>query len=181
LPAEQGRLLVEDWVIAGGGATFDPASEADAFLGFVASHLSDPSHELTICRMEQATYRAGEAALRFRRPDPSLLDHPAALLRSGKRAALVQFFAEPEQLLGAVAANEPLPPLSDECYPILFAPGLPTLFRPADNEETAIWKKLARPTTARLLLRDSNARNVIERLLSVGAAELIPLDPMLSE
>jgi hypothetical protein len=71
LPTEQRRQLVEDWVVLGGGTAFDPAIEADAFLDFVASQLGDPSHELTVCRMEQATYRASEAARGFRPPGSS--------------------------------------------------------------------------------------------------------------
>jgi hypothetical protein len=80
LSTEQRRQLVDDWVDAGGGAAFDPASEAEAFLEFVAGRLSDPSHAMTVCRMEQATYRASGAALRFTPPDLSLLDHPKAML-----------------------------------------------------------------------------------------------------
>ena len=125
LPAEQRRQLVNDWVDAGGGTAFDPASEADAFLEFTAGHLSEPSHAMTICRMEQAAYRASAAAVRFKPHDLSLLDHPKTMLCTGKGAALVRFFAEPQRLFAAIEAKAQLPPLSDRCFFVLFAPGLP--------------------------------------------------------
>jgi hypothetical protein len=174
LSNEQRRQLVDDWVEAGGGATFDPASEAEAFLEFVADRLDNPSHAISVCRMEQATYRASGAALRFTPPDLSFLDHPNAMLCAGKGAALVRFFAEPQRLFAAIEAKAPLPPLSDKCFPVLFAPGLPTLFRAADNEEAAIWDKLAGPIAVRLLSRDRFTRTVIERLFRIGAMDPAP-------
>jgi hypothetical protein len=174
LSTKQRRQLVDDWVDAGGGAAFDPASEAEAFLEFVAGHLSAPSHAMTVCRMEQATYRASGAALRFTPPDLSLLDQPNALLCAGKGAALVRFFAEPQRLFAAIEAKAPLPPLSDKCFPVLFAPGLPRLVRAANNKETAIWDKLASPIAVRLLSRGRHSRCAIDELFRIGAMDLAP-------
>jgi hypothetical protein len=174
LPIEHRRRVVENSVDGGGDRTLDLASEAAAFLEFVAQHLTNPSHGLTVCRMEQAAYRASGAAVRFRPPDPSLFDHPDAMLRVGKGAALVRFLAEPQRLFDAIAAKGPLPPLSHRQFPVLFAPGLPKLYRAANNDEVAVWERLARPTAVPLLSRDGNAQRVIERLFSIGAADLIP-------
>jgi hypothetical protein len=172
LPIDQQQRLVVDWVEAGGGRAFDPASEAADFFEFVAHHLTDPSHALSVCRMEQAAYRASEAALRFSAPDLSLLDDPTARLRAGKGAALVRFFAEPRQLFTAIEAKEPLPPISDRHFPVLFAPGLPKLYRAPSQEEEAIWQKLVRPIPVRALSRDRRSREAIEALFSIAAAEL---------
>ena len=172
LPTEQRRQLVNDWVDAGGGTAFDPASEADAFLEFVAGHLSEPSHAMTICRMEQAAYRASAAALRFKPPDLSLLDHPKTMLCAGKGAALVPFFAEPQRLFAAIEAKAQLPPLSDRCFFVLFAPGLPALFRAANNEEAALWDMLVGPIAMRVLSRSRHLRCAIEELVRIGAADL---------
>ena len=174
LSSEQRRHLVNEWVDAGGGTAFDPASEAEAFLEFIAGRLTDPSHVMTVCRMEQAAYRAGEAALRFRRRDPSLLDHPDAVLCAGKGAALVPFYTEPHRLFAAIEAKAPLPPLSDNCFLVLFAPGLQTLFRAANHEEAAIWEKLARPTVMRLLSGDPIIRSAITALFTIGAVDIVP-------
>jgi hypothetical protein len=174
LSTEQRRQLVNKWVDAGGGAAFDPASEAEAFLEFVASHLNDPSHAMTLCRMEQAVYRTSEAALRFRRPDPFLLDDPHAVVCASKGAAVVRFFAEPQRLFAAMEAKAPLPPLSDKYFLVLFAPGLPTLFRAANNEEAAIWEKLAHPIALRQLLGNGFNKRAIEALFRIGAVDPVP-------
>jgi hypothetical protein len=171
LPPEQRRQLVESWVAAGGGTAFDPSNEAEAFLEYIASRLADPSHELTVCRMEQAIYKASQAALDFIPPDAALLDRPAALLRAGTGAALVRFFAEPQRLFEAIQSKTPLPPLSSRWFPVLFAPGLPMLFRVASKDEAALWEKLARPIAVRLLAGDHATRKATETLFSVGAAE----------
>jgi hypothetical protein len=52
--------------------------------------------------------------------------------------------------------------------------GLPTLFRAANNEETAVWEKLAGPIAVRLLPRDSYLRSAIEGLFRIGAMDLAP-------
>jgi len=127
---------VNDWVDAGGGTIFDPVSDADAFLEFAAGHLSEPSPAMTICRMEQAAYRASTAALRFKPPDLSLLDHPKTMLCAGKGAARVRFFAEPQRLFAAIEAKAQLPPLSDRCFFVLFAPGLPALCAGVEEART---------------------------------------------
>jgi hypothetical protein len=172
VPVEQQSRLVEDWVAAGGGTALDPTSEADAFLEYVASRLADPSHALTICRMEQAAYRAGAAALRFARREPSLLGAPQAMLRRGDGAAMVRFFADPERLLAAVAAQQPLPPLAEGCFPILFAPGLTGLWESAGTEVAAIWERLAGPVSVQALVRDEYSHHAMSRLFGIGALDL---------
>ena len=96
------------------------------------------------------------------------------MLCAGKGAALVRFFTEPQRLFAAISAKAPLPPLSDRCFPVLFAPGLATLYRVAGNDEVAIWEKLARPTVVWKLSSDRHARHVIEQLFSIGAADPAP-------
>jgi hypothetical protein len=165
---------VNDWVDSGGGAAFDPTSEAAAFLEFVAGRLSEPSHAMTICRMEQAIYRASEAALRFKPPDLSLLDDPKTMLCAGTGAAMVRFFAEPQRLFAAIEAKAPLPPMCDRCFFVLFAPGLPALFRAAKNEDAVLWDMLVGPIAMRLLSRSRHLRCAIEELFRIGAADLAP-------
>jgi hypothetical protein len=53
---------------------------------------------------------------------------------------------------------------------MLFAPGLPGLFRPAGSDEVALWEKLSRPVTMRALLDGHYASKTIEALVAVGAA-----------
>jgi hypothetical protein len=171
---EQRHQLVNDWVDAGGGTAFDPASEADVFLEFVAGRLSEPSHALSICRMEQAVYQASAAALSFKPPDLSVLDDPETMVCAGHGAAMVRFFVEPQRLFAAIQAKAHLPPLSDKCFLVLFAPGLPALFRAANTEEAALWEMLVDPIAMRLLSRGRHMRCAIECLFKIGAADLAP-------
>ena len=171
LPAERRHQLINDWVEAGGSTSFDPAVEAGAFLDFIESRLTGPSHTLTLCQTERAAYRASEAALRFRAPSPSLLDDCETVLQASADAALVRFFAEPERLLAAIEAGTPLPPISNRVFPVLFAPGLAALVRAVRDEEEALWEQLARPATIPTLLRSGHTRQSIAELLSIGAAQ----------
>ncbi|HVO23997.1 MAG TPA: hypothetical protein VMW56_10250 [Candidatus Margulisiibacteriota bacterium] len=173
MPPAERRRLVSEWVNAGGATNSFFASEADAFLDFIARRLPEPSHALTVCRMEQAVYRASDAALTFTPPDLSALNRPEAALRTGRSASLVFFFAEPYLLLDALVRAQPLPALSDQPLPVLFAPGLPGLFRLASCDERALWERLAEPVTVRALSRRRHARSTILALVTAGAAELV--------
>lgn len=172
LPEQAGRNLIDDWVVRGGGAAFDPMSEAEAFFEFAAAYLPDPSHALTICRMEQAALRASAAALTFAAPNLSLNDEAQTVVRRGKGAALVRFFATPERLLACVSAGEPLPALTEESLPILFAPGLAESCRPATEEETSFWESLQAPVTAAALVQEGYPRRLIGSMLDIGAIDL---------
>jgi hypothetical protein len=171
LPVGQRRQIVEEWVSIGGGTSSFFSSEADSFLEFIARRLPDPSHELTVARLEQAVQRASDAAATFRPPDSAVCNAPDVELRRNKNAALVYFFAEPQRILAALNGAEPLPPLSDRSYPVLLAPGLPGLFRSATVDEAALWEKLAAPATIRELLQDDRTREMVRRFVAIGAAE----------
>jgi hypothetical protein len=172
LSEEAGRNLVDHWVARGGGAAFDPMSEAEGLFEFAAARLEDPSHALTICRMEQAALRASAAALTFAAPDLTLDDEALTFVCRGKGAGLVRFFAPPERLLACVSAGEPLPALTEESLPILFTPGLAELCRPATEEETAFWESLQAPASAAALMQEGYPRRLISSMLDIGAIDL---------
>jgi hypothetical protein len=171
LPASQRKDLLEEWVNSGGGTASFFAAEADAFLDFIAGHLPNPSHILTVCRLEQATLRASEGALRFAPPDLSRLDAPDCLLSVGRSAALVRFHAEP-RLVFAALAGEPFPPLSLEVMPVFFGPGLDGLFHLAKVEEVVLWERLVTPVALTELLREGHSREAIETLVRAGVVEI---------
>jgi hypothetical protein len=173
LTTDERRRVVDDWVDAGGGKALDLASEAAAFLRFLASRLTDPSHALSVCRMEEAAYRASAAAATFSPPDPRLLDDPSAMLRVGTASAVVRFLAEPRRLFGAMAADEPLPPLGKEGFPHLFAPGLPALRRSATTTEASLWERLVLPASLKSLRREGCSRRLILHMLGIGAIERV--------
>jgi hypothetical protein len=171
LPVGQRRQIVEEWVGIGGGASSFFASEADSFLEFIARRLPDPSHELTVARFEQAVQRASDAVAAFRLPDSVVCNAPDIKLRRSKSAALVYFFAEPQSIFAAMNEARPLPPLSNRSYPVLFAPGLPGLFRSATVDEAALWEKLAAPAAIQELLEDGHTRETVQGFVTIGAIE----------
>jgi hypothetical protein len=170
LPLGQRRQIVEEWVNLGGGASSFFASEADSFLEFIARRLPDPSHELTVARLEQAVHRANDAAAAFKSVDSVVCNAHDIELRRSKSAALVYFFAEPQCVFAALNGAGPLPPLSNQSYPVLFAPGLPGLFRPASADQVVLWDTLATPFVIRELMENKRTRHTIEDFVVIGAA-----------
>jgi hypothetical protein len=180
LPENAGRQLIDDWVARGGGGSLDPMSEAEEFFEFAAARLDNPSHALTICRMEQATLRASDAALTFAAPDLSLVDTARTVVARGRGAALVQLFATPESLLACISAREPLPPLAQPGLAVLFAPGITQLCRPASAEEAGVWGRLDAAATVATLLQEGCPHRLIRTMLDVGALDLRLFQPDLT-
>jgi hypothetical protein len=170
LATEERQRLLDKWVGAGGGTASFLATEADAFLDFIADHLPNPSHGLTVCQMEQGILRASEGVRHFVAPDPSRLDSPGCVMRLGRYAKMVRFYAEP-RLLFAAQEKLRLPPLSPVAIWMLFGPGLDGLFRVATDDEVALWERLAAPTAVTVLLQEGYRREVIDALAVAGGAE----------
>jgi hypothetical protein len=57
--------------------------------------------------------------------------------------------------------------------PVLVAPGVPALARPAEPAETALWQSLAEPMTVAALRRRGHGGDTIENFVTIGAAEAI--------
>jgi hypothetical protein len=174
LAPEERCWLLDEWVSNGGGTASFFAAEADAFLEFIAERQPNPSHALTVCRIEQATLRASEGSRNFTVPDLSCLDAPGCLLGAGCYAALVRFYAEPHLLLAALE-GQPLPPLSPYAISMLFGPGLDGLFREATGEEVALWERMVERAEFTALLQEGHQRDIIEGLILTGVAECLDL------
>jgi len=145
LPDDVRRGVLEEWVNSGGGTLSLFGAEADALLEFIAGRLPDPSTELNICRIEQATIRASTHASGFRAPDPALFDLQRPLRRA-QHASLVTA--------------------------LLIAPGLDLLHRVASPLEQLLWERLGVPATAVTLLQEGYPGDLIETMLQIGALEL---------
>ncbi len=174
------QRLLDTWVASGGGTASVLTAEADAFLDFIASHLPDPSHALTICRLEQSTLRASEGTATFSPHSPRSLHTQQALLRResilrvGRHAALVHFHAEPNRLFEAIGTAAPLPPVAAQpVVSVLFAAGLDNLSRGASGIEVALWARLCGsiPPTISAVLAEGYAPDMIEPLAAVGALD----------
>ena len=75
-------------VAGGGGLEWFLATERKAVLAFLAARLPDPSHALTLCRMDQAIARARAGGARF---VPHEIRGAWQRLSAGRYAALVRF------------------------------------------------------------------------------------------
>jgi hypothetical protein len=171
------QRLLDTWVASGGGAASVLTAEADAFLDFIASHLPDPSHALTICRLEQATLRASEGtAVLLTQPLPRDGGQCTRIgISAGRHAALVHFYADADQLFAAMAARSALPPVTAAPFvSILFAPGLDGLSRVATADDIALWNRLhtSTPPTLAELLEEGHAFETIETLAAAGALDV---------
>jgi hypothetical protein len=161
LPHDERQCLVAAYVDGGGGQASFLSTEADAFLAFLATRLADPSHALSVCGMEQALACAREGAKTF---VPAA--HGAATagggrhLRQGRHAGMVRFHADPGAVLAALRGG-PLPTVGPAGHAVLFAPGLPDLFRAADSDEAALWDAMPAKGSAR----------IADRLVSEGVLE----------
>lgn len=235
VPDAERRRLVAEYVDQGGGLAMFQPTENEAFLAFLAPQLPDPSHALSLCRMDQALTRARLGSETLAAPEsrenrtrirsefrgrveseawgcieravrkPGVRDvweciepevrgcierdvwgyiepelkgciEPAVLgsiereawgciervvrgrIVRGPHAALVWFHAEPEAVLRALYGAAP-PPVGEPAYPLLFAPGLPNLYRAATAEEAALWARLP---------ADDEAPELVERLVAEG-------------
>ncbi len=173
LPAAMRQRLLAEWIDRGGGVTSFFANEAESFLEFIAGHLANPSHALSLCRLEQAVYRTSPWTLSFKPPHPSLLDRTGTLLRAGAHAALVPLFATPDLLLSAAQSATPLPPQAPPLCRLLFAPGLSRMYRLATPTEAELWEQLVRVEAMYPPRSDHEHRAVVEELVGVGAIDLV--------
>ena len=125
------------------------ASAFHAIKSFIAGRLPNPSHELTVCRLEQATLRANQHARAFRAPGCEILSEAGCALRRGRYAGMVVFYATT----------------------VLFAPGLDRLYRVASPREVALWNMLAGTMPVGSLSTEGYRRPELASLLREGILE----------
>lgn len=156
--------LIAGWVDQGGGAAAFHTLEAETFLPFIARRLTNPSHALAVCRLDAALARATAARAGF----APAADQSGRLGR-GDGASLVMLTAQPEWLLSAVLGQASAPPLTRQRFPVLAAPGITGLLRPASSGEVVLWRRLAQPAARSALGGGAG----IDRLLSEGVLDIL--------
>lgn len=166
------RQLLDQWIEAGGGTSSFFAAESEALLEFIASRLPDPSHELTVCRFEQATLRANQYVTDFPAPAPDLSSATEGALRRGRYAGMAVFYGEPYAIIEALVKHRALPPVSSDVTTMLFGPGLDRLCRVAAPREVALWQKLTAPIPLSNLLREGYSRDDLVPMLHAGIVEI---------
>ncbi len=158
LPAAERSRLLDEYVDQGGGLGTFPSVESEAFLAFLAPRLPDPSHALSLCRMDQALARARDASQNFVPPKERA---SGERVERGRDAALVWFYTDAMALLGALQGG-PRPPAGAPDHAVLIGPGMPKLFRLARAEEAKLWASLptvdADPVLVRRLLAEGVLR-----------------------
>ena len=173
LGAEQGTALLKAYLDATPCASLFFTPEALGFLDFVARVVTTLPHVAEIAQFERAMIIVRDAAHQFTEkkiavyelpPDAQLAPHPAA--------ALLEFAAPPAEVLGALVQSQPLPPARAERFPILIAPGLPHLWRPAAPAEAQLFIVCQPITTvSSLCAAVPHTKRTLQQLLRVGALQ----------
>ncbi len=145
-------------------------SEGLSFLEYVISTTALP-HVRAVAEFERALW-----VLKREAPNaPSSPQAPSSedVLAPHTAAALVTFDASPEAVLGALVMGQPLPREPAESNPVLIAPGVPRMWRPATPEEARAFAACAPTATAGALMAlPGVSPEVIRSLLAAGA--LVP-------
>lgn len=175
LPGDKRQFLLDKWVETGGGTHSFYEVESESFLEFISRQLPDPSHELTVCQLEQATLRANlgvaELPASPAASEASPLIDLTRIVGRGAYAQLVCVHGDPQALLVSIEKNEPLPPLTANLVHLMFSPGLPHLWHEPSTEELDIWQALATPGTVAKLIDAGHSPDTIERLWRQGTIE----------
>lgn len=109
-------------------------AEGLSFLEYVARTVAAP-HVRPVAELERALWTLKLAAPAHGGTVPELA--PGAVLERHPSAACILFDAPPEAVLGALLKQAPLPEPEARRYPVLVAPGVPGLWRPATSEEAS--------------------------------------------
>jgi hypothetical protein len=165
------KAVLEAWVDAGGGTSSFFANDAESFLEFLAQRLPEPSHELSLCRLEQGIHRAMNAVSLCHPPSREV--NPGCRLRVGAGATLVSLFADPKQILRAAHAGRPLPTVFARPVRVLLAPGIPGLWRRAHASEVCIFETYAAAGERGAPVTSGPQVATVRSLLSVCALEVV--------
>jgi hypothetical protein len=152
--------------------------EALGFLDFVAGmsewrEWTDWPHVTEIAQFERALLIAKEAAQQaVDRPSGADEIPSGARLSPHPAAALLEFAAPPAELLGALVEGRSLPPVTATRFPVLVAPGLDHLWRPASADESRLFTCCrTAPSVEDLLASVPDPAPTLRRLVSACALE----------
>jgi hypothetical protein len=146
------------------------ASEGLLFLEYILSTAQEP-HVRSLAQFEHALWTLKREGLGA--PAPTTREpKPEELLAPSQGAAIVTFEASAEELLSAVLTGAPLPQAA-EPHPVLIAPGLPHMWRPATAGEARAFQACTPPAPVGTVeaLPDVGPE-VLASLLSAGALVL---------
>ncbi|MCH9688409.1 MAG: hypothetical protein K0V04_43665 [Deltaproteobacteria bacterium] len=134
----------------------------DGFLDFVIAN-TDRSIPRRIALFERAVSTA-----RMARHDHETLRVSDGRLRLHRAACVIDMPGPADQVIATIALGLPVPAYTG--WPVLVAPGLPTLWRQASPAENAVCTWLTRPRQRDAVLeRFSGVEHVLQRLLDARA------------
>jgi hypothetical protein len=177
VPVGERRRLIAEYVDGGGGLAAFPATEQETLLAFLATRLPDPSHPLTISRMQIALARAQSAAASFVPLKPTTAQNCLAM---APHADLVWCHADPNAIMSALDGG-PVPPVGLPDHPVFFAPGVPGFVRAATADEAALCRGLPTSEFASGLVRRLLTEGVIAASATAPASLCRQSDPERSD
>jgi hypothetical protein len=174
MPPQTRAELLCTWLDKRAETSFFYAREAVAFLDFVLDRLPDAPHLASICRFERAVHLASQASDEFSaRAEPIASLPPDVRVRRHPTASLVIFAAPSESVFGALMAGASLPEVGPDEFPVIIAPGLPSLCRPATAMDIALWTESADAISLPRLCKNGKASpNAVLEMLQEGVLAL---------
>lgn len=140
------------------------ATEAVQFLQLVSERFAPTAQIRCIVDFERSLLRANNASPTPRVPDG---DDDRDHVRRSPGANIVVFPCPAELLLGSLLTRAPSWPDVDGPHPVLVSPGLPTRWRPATDDESAVLSAAIRPIELAFLRRLSSP--AVDTLIEAGA------------
>ena len=149
-------------------------TEAVGFLDYIAARSATDPHVADVAAFERALLLARNQSMSCARSDSAGVSRRSfQRIKVAPGAALVEFSAPPEVLLGALLAGALLPEAQSERYPILVAPGLERIWRPATRDEQRIFEACRRGASLdEPVLNARDGMRILDELLRVGALSL---------
>jgi hypothetical protein len=145
--------------------------EAVGFLEFVAGAAKGRPHVVEVAQFERAILLARQAAI-----DPSgsqplrIGSDPTEQIRPHPAADVVLFAASPELVLGSILGDRSLPEEQMRKSPVLIAPRLSRLWRPATDDEYRLFERSRHGATKeQLVALLPGAADTLKNLVNAGA------------
>jgi hypothetical protein len=172
LGADRSAEFVNNYLNASPCISLFFVPEAVGFLEFVAGDAAGLPHVVEVARFERALLLAKQAAIEAASSSPSdsPCDRAHTTLRPHPAADMVLFAASPESVLGALLGDQPLPDEQMRKSPILIAPKLARLWRPATDDEYRLFESSRQGVKQeQLVAMLSRGEETLKELLRAGA------------
>jgi hypothetical protein len=144
--------------------------EAIAFLSFVLSRNPAMPHAVAVAQFERALLTSAQGAFWESEEEYEIDLSHIQTIKQHPLASIIIFTAPPEVLLGCLIGGNDLPPEGEQLFPVVVAPRLNNLWRPATHNEVSLFAKCEQPCAVEQLLGETpcSEKTLIE-LIRAGA------------